>query len=71
MQPPRLPTHRRHHDFDALRSAAMLLGIVLHGKMSLVPLPVTVWPAQDVAPSPVYLFYATPFTVLGCNYFLC
>ena len=56
MEPPVLPTHRRYHDFDALRSGAMLLGIVLHGMMSLVPLPMAVWPAQDVAQSPVYLF---------------
>ena len=56
MEPPVLPTHRRYHDFDALRSGAMLLGIVLHGMMSLVPLPLAVWPAQDVSQSPFYLF---------------
>ena len=56
MEPPVLPTHRRYHDFDALRSGAMLLGIVLHGMMSLVPLPVAIWPAQDLAQAPVYLF---------------
>ena len=56
MEPPVLPAHRRYHDFDALRSGAMLLGIVLHGMMSLVPLPLAVWPAQDVSQSPFYLF---------------
>jgi len=56
MEPPVLPTHRRYHDFDALRSGAMLLGIVLHGMMSLVPLPAAVWPAQDTEQSPAYLF---------------
>ena len=51
-----LPTIQRYHDFDALRAVAMLLGIVLHGMMSLVPLPVAVWPTQDVARDEFYLF---------------
>ena len=47
---------QRYHDFDALRSAAMLLGIVLHGMMSFVPLPLAVWHTQDVARDESYLF---------------
>jgi peptidoglycan/LPS O-acetylase OafA/YrhL len=56
MQSSGLPPMQRYHDFDALRAVAMLLGIVLHGMMSLVPLPVAVWPAQDVARNEFYLF---------------
>jgi len=37
----------RHHDLDALRAFAMLLGIVLHGMLSFVDVPA--WPAQDVS----------------------
>ena len=47
---------QRYHDFDALRSLAMLLGIVLHGMMSLVPLPVEIWPTQDIARDEFYWF---------------
>ena len=47
---------QRYHDFDALRSVAMLLGIVLHGMMSLVPLPVEIWPTQDIARDEFYWF---------------
>ena len=36
----------RHHDLDALRAFAMLLGIVLHGLLSFIDVPI--WPAQDV-----------------------
>ncbi|MDF1843764.1 MAG: acyltransferase family protein [Rubripirellula sp.] len=41
-------THRRYHDLDALRAIAMLLGILLHGMMSFIPLPVGIQPIQDV-----------------------
>ncbi|MDE0916147.1 MAG: acyltransferase family protein, partial [Planctomycetota bacterium] len=34
----------RHHDLDALRALAMLLGIALHGALSFVPIP---WTVQD------------------------
>lgn len=37
---------QRFHDFDALRGFAMLLGIVMHGLLSFVVLPI--WPAQDL-----------------------
>lgn len=41
------PSHaKRYHEFDALRGFAMLLGIVLHGALSFLPLPI--WPAQDL-----------------------
>jgi peptidoglycan/LPS O-acetylase OafA/YrhL len=43
--PPPLPA-RRHHDLDALRAFAMLLGIGLHGMMSFIEIPV--WGAQDI-----------------------
>lgn len=43
----RIPdTTRRYHEFDALRSFAMLLGIVLHGLLSFMYVPN--WPAQDI-----------------------
>ncbi len=37
-------TMPRRHDLDALRAFAMLLGVVLHGALSFLPLP---WPVQD------------------------
>jgi peptidoglycan/LPS O-acetylase OafA/YrhL len=42
-----LSGQQRYHDLDALRAFAMLLGIVIHGVMSFMPLP-GIWPAQDV-----------------------
>jgi len=47
---------KRWHDLDALRAFAMLLGIGLHGFMSFVPIPLPVWPAQDVNQHNGYLF---------------
>lgn len=35
---------RRLHDLDALRSVAMLLGVVLHAGLFLIP---QAWPVQD------------------------
>ena len=43
----------RHHDLDALRAFAMLLGIVIHGVLSFVGTPI--WSAQDVNQNPQYL----------------
>ena len=40
-----IPNSRRH-DLDALRSAAMLMGIALHGALSFCP--GLLWPVQDV-----------------------
>jgi len=37
---------KRYHEFDALRGFAMLLGIVLHGLLSFMFIPI--WPAQDI-----------------------
>lgn len=37
---------KRYHDLDALRGFAMLLGIGLHGLLSLTFVPI--WPAQDI-----------------------
>ena len=53
---PYYPASKRYHDLDALRAFAMLLGIGLHGFMSFVPLPLPVWPAQDVNQHNGYLF---------------
>jgi len=45
----------RYHAFDAIRGAAMSLGVVLHGAVAYmaVPLPGLVWPVHDQATSPV------------------
>ena len=53
---PYTPASKRYHDLDALRAFAMLLGIGLHGFMSFVPIPLPVWPAQDVNQHNGYLF---------------
>ena len=42
----------RHHDLDALRSFAMLLGIALHGIMSFNGM--NFWPGQDMNQNPKY-----------------
>ena len=39
-------TPQRFHHLDALRAFAMLLGLVLHGFMSFIEIPI--WPAQDI-----------------------
>ena len=49
-QPAPAPDPRRH-DLDALRAAAMLLGIVLHAGLSFTPFP---WPVQDARQSESY-----------------
>jgi peptidoglycan/LPS O-acetylase OafA/YrhL len=44
------PTAERLHALDALRAGALLLGIVLHGALSFVPLvPDVLWPVHDVS----------------------
>ena len=40
-------TSERLYDLDALRSAAMFLGIVLHGATFLLPEPYPLWPVHD------------------------
>ena len=45
--------HPRRNDLDALRAAAMLLGILLHAGLSFVPFP---WPVQDERQSGFYWF---------------
>ena len=42
----------RYNDLDALRAFAMLLGIVLHGLLSFLPIPI--WPVQDINQSEFY-----------------
>ncbi|MEM6793029.1 MAG: acyltransferase family protein [Acidobacteriota bacterium] len=42
---PLLTPSKRHHDLDALRAFAMLLGIALHAALAFVPL--MPWPVQD------------------------
>ncbi|MEM1067347.1 MAG: acyltransferase family protein [Planctomycetota bacterium] len=44
----------RRHDLDALRAIAMLLGIVLHGALSFVPLPDEAWAVHDVKQHSAY-----------------
>lgn len=51
MTPPAPPPDPRRHDLDALRAAAMLLGIVLHAGLSFAPFP---WPVQDTRQSESY-----------------
>ena len=51
MTPPASPPDPRRHDLDALRAAAMLLGIVLHAGLSFAPFP---WPVQDTRQSESY-----------------
>ena len=49
---------KRYHDLDALRACAMLLGIVIHGLMSFIPVPLPGVP-QDINQNPevyVYVF---------------
>ena len=51
MSQPAPPPDTRRHDLDALRAAAMLLGIVLHAGLSFTPFP---WPVQDTRQSGFY-----------------
>ncbi len=50
----------RYHDLDALRSCAMLLGIVIHGLLSFVPIPLPMVP-QDIKQSPEIYGYIFNF----------
>ena len=45
MEAPPILEKKRYHDLDALRAAAMLLGILLHGVISFVG--EKYWPIQD------------------------
>ncbi len=51
MSQPVPPPDPRRHDLDALRAAAMLLGIVLHAGLSFTPFP---WPVQDTRQTEFY-----------------
>jgi len=51
---------KRYHDLDALRSCAMLLGIVIHGLLSFVPIPLPMVP-QDINQSPEIYGYIFNF----------
>ncbi len=44
----------RFHDLDALRAAAMLLGILLHAMLAHVPALAGIWPVADVSTSPFW-----------------
>ena len=44
----------RRHDLDALRSFAMLLGIMLHGIISFIPSFGVIWAVKDSQASPWY-----------------
>jgi len=68
------PIHPRRHDLDALRAAAMLLGIVYHAALSFALGPA--WMAMDVSQSPAaYVFQAfvhgfrMPLFMLVSGYF--
>jgi|TARA_B100000959_G_scaffold34497_1_gene32759 peptidoglycan/LPS O-acetylase OafA/YrhL len=47
---------KRYHDLDALRSCAMLLGIVIHGLLSFLPIPLPGAP-QDINQNPEVFGY--------------
>ena len=42
-----LASGQRFYDLDALRSVAMLLGIILHATLFVLPEPVSLWPLHD------------------------
>ncbi len=44
-------SYPRRYDLDALRAAAMLLGIALHAGLSFTPFP---WPVQDAQQSGIF-----------------
>ncbi len=50
----------RYHDLDALRSCAMLLGIVIHGLLSFMPIPLPMVP-QDINQNPEIYGYIFNF----------
>jgi glucans biosynthesis protein C len=47
-------TPERLHALDAVRAAALLLGIVLHAALSFIPdIELSLWPVTDTRPSPI------------------
>jgi len=57
---PVLVDKKRYHDLDALRGFAMLLGIVIHGLMSFMPIPLPGVP-QDINQNPEVFGYVFNF----------
>ena len=57
---PVLANKKRYHDLDALRGFAMLLGIVIHGLMSFMPIPLPGFP-QDINQNPEVFGYVFNF----------
>ena len=57
---PVLVDQKRYHDLDALRGFAMLLGIVIHGLMSFMPIPLPGLP-QDINQDPLVFGYVFNF----------
>ncbi|MGY9006992.1 MAG: acyltransferase family protein, partial [Alphaproteobacteria bacterium] len=51
---------KRYHDLDALRGFAMLLGIVIHGLLSFMPIPIPGVP-QDINQNPEVYGYVFNF----------
>jgi len=51
---------KRYHDLDALRGFAMLLGIVIHGLLSFLPIPIPGIP-QDINQNPEVFGYVFSF----------
>src|SRR4051812_29842849 len=50
---PSLPS-TRYHALDALRGAAMFLGILLHAAIPYTRFPLPFWPVQDDQRSPIF-----------------
>ena len=68
------PAPERLHALDAIRAAALLLGIVLHACLAFVPgIPPELWPISDVQKSPalattmfvIHIFRMTVFFLIA------
>ena len=66
-------TVSRQHHLDAVRAFAMLLGIVLHGALSLGGIP---WMVQDLHPNPLFMWlffgihgFRMPLFIMVSGYF--
>lgn len=52
------PTPERLHGLDALRGAALTLGVVLHATLSYFPMPIWLFPDDQTSPAAGVLFFA-------------
>lgn len=55
---PASPTPERLHGLDALRGAALTLGVVLHATLSYFPMPIWLFPDDQTSPAAGVLFFA-------------